>query len=274
MFRTCEAKILLTGLFVFSSTSLSALPSMATNLAPHRAVYNLTLDTAEESAGIDGMYGRMVYEFNGSDCAGYSSLFRFVTAIETNGVQRLNDQRTETYEDLRKGFFRFETQSYSDDVLNNEVRGKAIHANGSVDVTLDTPVKRNVSLQAGSFPTEHIRDVLELASKGQHFFETRIYDGSEEGDKTLIASTSIGGEGKASAGDGEQSSSLVGKRFWPVSIAYFNDEAVKDDDMPIYNMSFKLYENGISRELTLDYGDFVLSGHLAELQMLDQPDCR
>jgi hypothetical protein len=34
-------------------------------------------------------------------------------------------------------------------------------------------------------------------------------------------------------------------------------------------MSFKLYENGITRDLTMDYGDFVLTGRLAKLELLD-----
>ncbi len=35
-------------------------------LVPHRAVYDLTLDRADEKSGISGLTGRMVYEFNGS----------------------------------------------------------------------------------------------------------------------------------------------------------------------------------------------------------------
>jgi hypothetical protein len=35
-------------------------------------------------------------------------------------------------------------------------------------------------------------------------------------------------------------------------------------------MSFKLYGNGITRDLTMDYGDFVLSGTLSKLELLDK----
>ncbi|MGO7609328.1 EipB family protein, partial [Rhizobium ruizarguesonis] len=57
--------------------------------------------------------------------------------------------------------------------------------------------------------------------------------------------------------------------FWPVTIAYFNENA-KSDALPVYRMSFKLYENGITRDLTMDYGDFVLTGKLAKLELLDR----
>ena len=32
----------------------------------------------------------------------------------------------------------------------------------------------------------------------------------------------------------------------------------------------QLYENGITRDLTMDYGDFVLSGKLADLEIFKQ----
>ena len=52
-------------------------------LAPHRAVYDLALDKASDRSGITGITGRMVYEFNGSACDGYTVTFRFVTRIDT-----------------------------------------------------------------------------------------------------------------------------------------------------------------------------------------------
>ena len=49
-------------------------------------------------------------------------------------------------------------------------------------------------------------------------------------------------------------------RRWPVAISYF--ELGKKDGQPIYVLSFDLYENGVSRALKLDYGDFVLRGDM------------
>ncbi len=47
-----------------------------------------------------------------------------------------------------------------------------------------------------------------------------------------------------------------------MSVAYFDDKTGKDQ-LPTYRVSFKLYENGITRDLVMDYGDFILSGKLA-----------
>jgi len=68
-------------------------------LVPHRAVYDLTLDRADEKSGISGLTGRMVYEFNGSACDGYTTNFRFVTRIDMDEQpQRVTDQQTTTFE--------------------------------------------------------------------------------------------------------------------------------------------------------------------------------
>ena len=75
------------GLLTLGSACLAAMTvagvAHASALAPHRAVYDLELKNASDRSGITGMYGRMVYEFNGSACEGYTVSFRFVTQVDT-----------------------------------------------------------------------------------------------------------------------------------------------------------------------------------------------
>ena len=66
---------------------------------------------------------------------------------------------------------------------------------------------------------------------------------------------------------------LKAEKTWPVTIAYF-DDAKGADALPTYRMSFKLYANGVSRDLTMDYGDFVLKGNLVKLDMLPEVACK
>ncbi len=55
---------------------------------------------------------------------------------------------------------------------------------------------------------------------------------------------------------------------WPVTISYFDDKE-KQDGLPIYRINFKLYRNGITRDLTMDYGDFSMRGKLVKLDVYD-----
>lgn len=251
-------------------------PAQANVLAPHRAVYDLELKDASERSGISGMYGRMVYEFNGSACSGYTVSFRFVTQVDTGDGVRMTDQQTTTFEDIRKGDFRFLTRSFTDDKLDKEVKGTAHDAEKSVTVALTEPDEKKLDLAASRFPTEHMLEVIEHARTGKRFFESRLFDGSDSGDKTLFTTTMVGKQEEPGAGvadDAARAGDLADDAYWPVTIAYFND-GEEGDGVPIYNMSFKLYGNGVTRDLTMDYGDFVLSGKLARLDLLKQEDCK
>ena len=53
---------------------------------------------------------------------------------------------------------------------------------------------------------------------------------------------------------------LSAEKFWPVDIAYFDETSEGGEDTPEYRISFKLYENGLTRDLEMDYGDFVIRG--------------
>ncbi|MDK1492225.1 cell envelope integrity EipB family protein [Sinorhizobium sp. 7-81] len=275
MFRTGFGRASFGSVCLAAMMGLDAAAANASALAPHRAVYDLELKDASDRSGISSMYGRMVYEFNGSACEGYTVSFRFMTQVDTGEEVRLTDQQTTTYEDMRNGNFRFLTRSFTDEKLDKEVRGSAHEDKTGVKVELTAPDKREVALAESRFPTEHMLEVIERAKKGDAFFEARIFDGSDTGDKTLITSTFVGKARKPAPDDADvgKAGKLAAENYWPVTISYFNDDK-SGDALPIYRMSFKLYENGVTRDLTMDYGDFVLSGKLANLEVFNAGDCK
>jgi hypothetical protein len=250
------------------------MPAGISNLIAHRAVYDLELKDASERSGIEGMSGRMVYEFTGSACQGYKTDFRFVTQINTGDATRMSDQQTQTFEDAASKKFTFETKSFTDDKLDKEVTGSAADTGGAMTVDLTKPGERKVELVTGEFPTEHMYQVIENARQGKRIFESRVFDGSDNGDESLITSTLVGKSQTPVAGDVDagMAGDFAKAPFWPVTIAYYNDKS-SGDALPIYRMSFKLYDNGITRDLTLDYGDFVLSGKLRKLDILAPEAC-
>ena len=180
-------------LAVIAATSAQAAPAAgAGGLAAHRAVYDLSLKDASERSGISGMVGRMVYEFAGSACEGYTVSFRFVTEISTGEDSRLTDQQTTTFEDIRKGTFRFVTRSFVDQKLDHEVRGSAEVKENGLALALEQPDKLSLEIAPARFPTEHMIELIGKAREGERFYESRIYDGSDEGDKAMITTTILG----------------------------------------------------------------------------------
>ena len=84
-----------------------------------------------------------------------------------------------------------------------------------------------------------------------------------------MATTVIGNRARPADGDTDaaEAGNLAKSEFWPVTIAYFNEKQATDS-LPVYRMAFKLYDNGIIRDLTMDYSDYVLSGKLSKLDLL------
>ena len=65
---------------------------------------------------------------------------------------------------------------------------------------------------------------------------------------------------------------LTAEKFWPVDIAYFDEATEGGEDTPEYRISFKLYENGLTRDLDMDYGDFTIHGQLVDLAVFEPDD--
>ena len=68
---------------------------------------------------------------------------------------------------------------------------------------------------------------------------------------------------------------LAGAARWPVTISYFarNGTARSGEQMPNYVIGFDLYNNGISRALSLDYNKFIVAGKLASLKIKRTKPC-
>ena len=58
-----------------------------------------------------------------------------------------------------------------------------------------------------------------------------------------------------------------------MTISYFEQERGQKkhgEQTPVYAIGFELYENGISRALSLDYNDFIVTGKLTSLEIKER----
>ncbi len=269
--------ILITAGVISSVSAGTSSAASASALLPHRAVYDLELKNASDRSGITGLKGRMVYEFNGSACEGYTTTFRYVTEIDNGEQLRLTDQQTTTFEAGDGSEFRFLTKSFVDKQLDTETIGDASSGAGGIAVKLKKPKEEKLALEKSQFPTQHLIELLGKAEKGEKFYETTIYDGSDEADKILATTVIIGKDDKVAAAETDDSAPMkeLGKaHHWPVSLSYFEDDK-EGDGLPVYQIAFKLYDNGITRDLVMDYGDFSMTGKLVDLKVFDaSKDCK
>jgi hypothetical protein len=255
-------------------TATASLPKEV-SLVSHRAVYELTLLKSVGSKSPTAAHGRIAFDFTGSACDGYVQNFRQVTELQpAEGPTRVSDLHSATFEDADGRSFDFKMQTSIDNGAVEAVDGKAWKsAGGLLSVNLAKPKQNKFQLDPDVvFPTGHLKRILAAAEAGQNLLEVKVYDGSETGEKVFETTTYIG---RPIAGPALEKAAHIPEldnvRRWPVSISYF--ESGKKDDAPSYTLSFDLYENGISRALRLDYGDFVLAGEMSSLELLSEPAC-
>ncbi|WP_150522797.1 cell envelope integrity EipB family protein [Roseibium sediminis] len=248
-------------------------------LAPHRAVYDMELDQAEGQSGIASLSGRMVYDFSGNSCDGYSVSFRFVTEFQDeSGGSQVTDLQTTSFEAPDAKAYEFLSKTFVNQKLTESTRGKAKQSDDVKLVDLAEPEKRSVLItDTALFPTEHLKRVISSALDGTRFVAADVYDGSETGDKVFSTTAVIGAvrdDAETITGAAGQVEKLDGVKRWPVTIAYFDPSQEEGGEQtPVYQLTFVLYENGVSRELILDYGDFAMKGKLTDLKFYDSESC-
>jgi hypothetical protein len=268
---------LLGGMLTSQAQALAA--KEPNKLVAHRAIYEMTLDDARSASGITGIDGRMVFEFTGSECNGYSLNMRMVTQMtDSQGQTNLTDLRSSTWEQGDGQKFRFQSAQYLNDKLGDITMGRAVRETPTeaVKVKLSQPSHAELDLSGPVlFPTQHSLALIEAARAGQALFQARIFDGSEKGrkvyDTTAFIGTLVQPGGEATLEAAAKDKGLGELASWPVSIAYFEPKG--GDLTPAYQIDFRLYENGVSRELLIDYGDFSIHGTLTGLEYLKAPAC-
>lgn len=252
----------------------------AVHLAPHRAVYDITLDRSRGGSGVSDMTGRMVYELTGNRCDGFTQTMRFVTSMTNQeGTTSLTDLRTTSWEDAAGTSFRFSSSQYKDRRLSESTEGEGKRSPSSREITINLtkPAKKMVTLRAGTmFPIQHSAALVANARRGETLMPADLYDGSEKGEKAYATVSYIGKARKAGDTSGltevPSAKPLDGLVSWPISISYY-DGGSNQDATPAYELAFIYYENGVSRRLYIDYGDFSIRGALKEITFLDAGKC-
>lgn len=250
-------------------------------LAAHRAVYDLTLAYTRGNSPVEAVRGRILYDFDGNACSGYSLEFRQVSEIDNGeGKVSTSDLRSTTWEGGDAKSFTFKSQNFLNDNLIDTVDGRADHGAKATAIDLRKPQRKKLRFDREVvFPTEHMVRAITAGRAGKTILSFPVYDGSDTGDKVFNTLTVVGhkippGERVPDDPAGKEPK-LADMARWPVTISYFgkNKASNSGEQTPDYALSFELYENGISRALMLDYNDFVVKGKLTSLELKPQKPC-
>ncbi len=242
-------------------------------LANHRAVYDLSLQGSTGTRPVEAARGRIVIDFRGDACRGYTMQTRQVTELTSGETgTRVSDLRSTTFEGGDGREFRFKTTTLTDDKPSAPVDGSANAADGTLTIKLKGRGKPITVQGSVLFPSAHMKRLVQAARAGQTTVSVKVYDGSDDGTKVYDTFAVIGhgatGPAEAAAGDRDkplQSGPIAAVKHWPVTLTYYTDG--EGERTPIYTLAFDLYENGVSGRIKLDYGEFALVGSMTALDL-------
>lgn len=259
--------------FVTLSTSASAVNSLP--FLAHRAVYDLSLDADPSRPTVEAARGRIVFEFSGSPCEGYTQNFRQVAVLEGGEFgQRRIDSRSRSFEEADGKLMRYSGSLTINEGEAQDTEGKVEIRDDAMSVSLTKPEPETLSIKGkAEFPTAHYQNIVAAALSGETTLAARVFDGSGDG-KTVSDSFAVIGKilRDDNAGEAIKKAGFGTMKRWPVTVSYFDGEG-QERETPSYSMSMELLENGVADALVLNYGDFVLKGILRQIDILPQRSC-
>lgn len=248
-------------------------------LAPHRITYDLKLKEASDKKGISAATGRMVFEFLGSACEGFTSTARIVLNMKgQNGESIVNDQRTTSFETADENNFRFVTTAFINGQPKDSISGEAKRAGEGIALKLTKPAPHTANFARDvKFPNGFLKAIIEGAAKGEKFVAQDVYDGGDGG-KILYNTSATIQNAQSQDGSDIVKAALEKKdakalKKWRVQVGYF-DSAKAGDPLPDYSFSAILYENGVTDQIIIDYGDIAFIGTTKSFEVLPVGVCK
>lgn len=253
--------------------------AQAVTLASHRAIYDLQVSRVDSGSGYSNVEGRLAYEVTGSACEGWAVNYRIANRyVQPEKAAQLLDTQLTTWESGDGLEMNLSQKQFVDSTLDSEERlnVKRPKAGTEAKGVMTKPKDLEFTLSPDAvFPSTHQTRLLDQAVKGVTRDVSLVFDGSD-GEKTYRAISFIGK--KRAPGTfavdiaNPQTEPLRGIASWPMTISYY--AADDSSETPVYQASFNMYENGVSTDLVLDYGNYALKGKLTKLDMLKTDPCK
>jgi hypothetical protein len=249
-------------------------PSLSQTLAPHRATYAMNLVSALTQSGIVGVTGVFLVE-RIPECKGVTLRQAVQLTLRVEGGAAVSTRFAATVLESNDAT----SMTFS---TVNEVAGDVVEVftgiatlsgpglGGRVDYT--EPTTSTMALPSGVlFPIALSRAVLAAAEAGTRLLDLVGFDGG--GEDTLTA-VSVFISAEFAAGEETPPNGadiLAGQRSWHTRYAHY--EIASQAPEPIFEVGYRLFENGVITDLILDYGDFQVSGTLEDIEDISPPAC-
>lgn len=273
--RVALASLAVVGIWALTGNAGTAgtVALTAPKIQPHRAVYELTLGETKPDSSVVEAQGVLVFEWAAA-CDGWAvSQKARVDLGHDEGPGLAFGWIYNSWEAKDGGKFRFYVRRLYQSGSSEQVKGEASIADPGVGgvAHFSLPDEMEVDIPSGViFPTQHTLALLERLEAGGLPYYTTVFDGST--DNGLYGVSAIEVSQDAERGPPPLDSPILANMAsWRLNMAFFGmDQAAAE---PEQEQELRIFANGITDELTFDYGDFALDATLSELTALPEPDC-
>lgn len=238
-----------------------------TEMAPHRALYDLSLAASRQGSGIVAVEGGMAVDW-AEACEGWTMTQQFVLRVGGEGGDAEISSHATSWETRDGRQYRFSVRNMANGAETERISGQAQMpaGGGPGEAVFEQPKPRRLVLPPGTlFPTQHAYVVLGEVDKAPTIIGRHVFDGmTEEGLVEINAAI-----GRAIA-PGSPIPELAGRASWPLDMAFF---ANRDDSTPEHEIAMRVFDNGVVDDLRLDFGEFAVLAKLKRLELRPHPHC-
>ena len=249
-----------------------AAPLTAADITPHRALYTMTLDETRGDSGVTAANGAMDYEW-GETCNGWTIEQRYRLKMHYAESAEVDVTSAFVTWELKDGLrYRFNQRQTRNGELDQEIRGEArLDGPGKGGVAVFTkPRAQTLTLApAVLFPSAHTILLIDEAKRGTSFLTRQVFDGATD-DNAVQVSAVISGKVALNPVSAKLSR-LLERPGWHVRLAFFPADAKAEQ--PDYELGMNLLDNGVSRDIVIDYGDYSIRATLDDIEPLAKPSC-
>ncbi len=243
------------------------------------ALYSLTLDSAKSASGVVGATGAMFYEW-GEACDGWTVEQRFRLRLAYAEEDSVDISSTLVTWESKDGLsYRFNERRMRNGELDEEHprRGPLDGPGKGGTAEFTKPETGDHRPGAGRAVPHRAHAVADRRSaRPATSNSSRATCSTAPRSKTPAQVTAvIGPELKPSGGKAPKplNDPLLQRPSWHIRLAFFPSDGKSDQTEPDYELGMRLLDNGVTQDMKLDYGDYVIHATLDEIEALPKPGC-
>lgn len=245
-------------------------------IAPHRALYDIRIDKVKSGSQILGVRGKMLYTLR-KTCSGWITDHRFNMFYEYSSAEPMEvETRFSSFENFEGTRLDFSSARFHDGEMAERIRGRAAldpqHPDtSSADFMI--PADVHYDLSGGTFfPISHTWYLIDQAKKGRKIVHAVVFDGSD--DKGPVEINAVIGRAvprSAPKNEARIDIKLLDRDGWAMDMAVFSRD--QNEAMADYELTMDVLDNGIVRDMKVDYHDFAISQKLTALESIKPDKC-